>query len=342
MNHSPDVELNELYVNSSRSRAIKGTIHLVLMLGLSSLLYFLGVARILFLTPIMIYSINRKRGSEILASALEFVLISAVEAVGIFTDSSVPDVIRIPLYIVNLAIPLTLLVSGVIWINSSREKLVEARVTYAMLPLLTLCVAFCIWAVFDRALLAEVYTYYENVFAEMLSPVLGVFEGLEFSSGMFYLIVLSLASLILPGYLLAVCVSSHVYECVKHSKENSWEEKVASFDLHPNMIWGFLIPWAVVLLSYFISVPVYASVIILNLAFSATILYVGQGFIVLFCRLRKRFPNLKSLTLLAITFIVLTVAPGVNIVCLLCLLILGLLENFFDMKKIGVKNEDYS
>ena len=109
------------------------------------------------------------------------------------------------------------------------------------------------------------------------------------------------------------------------------------------MVWGFIVSLAIILLFHFVSAPIALEVIIINIGLLFGVLYSIQGFAVLFSWLRRSMDRLKSMSLFIVLFIVSTVIPGLNFIVLLGLPLLGLLESFFDLKKIGEKkNEDYS
>ena len=114
------------------------------------------------------------------------------------------------------------------------------------------------------------------------------------------------------------------------------------FSYPGDAVWGFIVSWALVLLLRFVSVPVAVPVIALNVAGIWTVLYAIQGFTVVFARVRKHSRNVRSMTVFIIVLFAGTLIPGINFIVVLGLPLIGVLETFFDLKKLGVENEDHS
>ena len=173
----------------------------------------------------------------------------------------------------------------------------------------------------------------ENAFEALLSPFINVGAmGEEFWSVFCTTILLIVVSMIIPVVLCFVCVTCFSYESVLHSRESDWEERVARLELDGRAIWIFLALWLLVLLSRFISIPTIAGIALFNVTLSFTVVYAIQGFSVLYYKLCKR-RRFKSYTLFLILLAIALLAPGVNIIVVLGLPLVGVLETFFELRK---------
>lgn len=313
----------------------------VVLLVLSLILYSLSLSSFFCVAPLMLFSAKygKTKGSMFIALGfLAISLTSILKIIPLGISSFTFVEIAMMLYI-----PLSLSAAGIIWLHTKGMKFIK-RLFLSILPSVALILIFVVLFVVDRALFDEIVSTYKNAFVDMLKPIFDqigmAVEDYEF---IFTVFMLSFCSLILPSVLTAVCANCFIYETVLHSKEREWEDRVSAIEFNPNYVWAFIIAWGLVLLSFFISMPTPVLVVVMNLAISLAVLYSIQGFAVLYTWLRRSMERLKSMTLFIVLFIFATVIPGLNFIILLGLPILGLLESFFDMKKIGErKNEDHS
>lgn len=310
----------------------------VILLGVSTLLYFLNITIVVFVSPLLIYSVlSNKRGSVILIS-IETLIVVVSE---ILSNISLLNLGPVGWVLVSLIlfVPLSLLAAGLVWLGTERFNSVK-RVVLSILPSLLFISVYLVLFIADRALFLEVYSHLENAFAESIVPLLSMVFNRVNTAVVFRAFLMTILSLILPILLSAVCATFFIYESARHSKEISYDDRVADFELNINFIWIFILSWALLLVFYFISAPVVLEVLTINIALSSLFVYMAEGFTVLYSWIRKRVPRLRSMTLFIIVFLVCMLIPGLNIVILLVLPILGLLENFFDLKKKGARNED--
>ena len=111
----------------------------------------------------------------------------------------------------------------------------------------------------------------------------------------------------------------------------------------PGLDVGFFIAsWALVLLLRFVSVPLLLEIAALNLATVWAVIYAIEGFSVIFAHIRKRWEHVRSMTVLILLIVIGLFVPGINLIVLIGLPLLGVFETFFDLKRIGAGNEDYS
>ncbi len=312
----------------------------IVCLLLSTLMYKLSLSTFLFASPLMLYKVKHSRKKAMLLIGLEALIVLSLELITNWKafDSN----ISVAVFIIGLIMPMSLLVAGATWLYTDKQKL-EARIFLSLIPIFAVAVVSLVWFAVDRTLFNSLYEYYENAFAGNLGDLLGkLFTGID-SDVIFSALSSAILSLIFPGFTLAVCATSFIYETGLHSREDDWENRVQRFEFPADFVWFFIASLALLLLSYFVSaVPLWLMVLIMNATGLFTVFYAIQGFTVIYSFFKKRMKNLKSMTLFIILFIIALVVPGINFIVVFGLPLLGLLESFFDLKKLGVKNEDYS
>lgn len=309
-------------------------------LFLSTLMYELNLSTFLFAAPLMIFAIRHKKNRSMVLFGLEALIVILVE---VFTHfNSLNDSIKLLALVFSLAIPLSLLAAGAIWLYTEKHTLL-VRIILSLLPVCVISGLLLVFYAVDVTLFDGLYDYYKNAFATSLGELLGKVLGDIDYEVLFSIIASCFLSLVLPFLTLAVCATSFIYETGLHSRESDWEDRVAGYEFPTDFVWTFIVSLALLLLFHFVSiVPLAVMVVIMNLTGLFTVLYSIQGFTVVYARLRRKMVNLKSMTLFIILFIVALVVPGINFIVIFGLPLLGLLESFFDLKKLGVKNEDHS
>lgn len=319
---------------TSRKFDLRFLLDIIVVLILSMVLYNLGVSSLLYLAPLLVFAARygKKNGTIIIVLAL--ILCFSMEAIEVFSSGiGKTSIFELALL---MYIPMSLSAAGILWIFTNRMRLVP-RLLLSLLPAILFAIAFSVLLFVDRALFEELYAQYKDAFVALLAPI---FESFEIKFDMdfaFLLFLVSAGSMILPTAMAAICANCFIYETVLHSRESNWEDKVRGIEFSPNMVWGFIASIALILLFYFISAPIALEVVVVNIAFLFAVLYSVQGFAVLFSWLGRSMERMKSMSLFIVLFIIATVVPGINFIVLLILPLLGLLESFFDLKKIGEK-----
>lgn len=319
----------------------KGSIKEALILLLAStVLYQLGLSVLVYIAPLMTYAVKHGKLKAALLMLVELLVISGIELIkgGVPEIGNTQSLISFALC---LYFPLSLSAAGIVWLYASGKRVVQ-RIVLSLIPFVVISAIYIVPFAVDRALLAETYSLYNDAFASLVGPIMEPLVG-EFDwSIMFTTVMLTIFSILLPTMAVAVCATCFIYETAKHSKESGWEERVRRFSFGSNAIWFLIGAWALVLLNYFISTPAYVPVILLNIALTSVVLFACEGFSVLYVNVWKKRHEVKSMQLFLVLVIIAMLIPGLNILIIFGLPLMGVLESFFDMKKIGVTNEDYS
>ena len=310
----------------------------VLLLAASLVLYRMDLAMLVFPAPLLLFSIHGGRKAASLLVAAGFVLAVITDLVAVGVPSGRESMV---FFLISMFIPLSLSAAGIIWLGTEGRGLLP-RLFLTMAPALVFAAVLAVFIGTDRALLESIISLFQDAFAAMLSPVMSaVFPGLDVGF-IAYVALLAAASLIFPVLLCGICAGCFIFESVLHSRESMWEEKVMRFEYPSNAVWGFIASWALVLLLRFVSVPMLLEIAALNLATVWAVIYAIEGFSVIFAHIRKRWEHVRSMTVLILLMVIGLFVPGINLIILIGLPLLGVFETFFDLKRIGAGNEDYS
>ena len=312
----------------------------LILLIVSWMMFNLELFSILYIAPLLLYAVNHgvRKGTALVLVDLAAIIISDIFLI----DGSVTTKLGFAFLLIDLYIPLSLSAAGIIWLRTRGERRLLRRLFLVLLPSIVLLVPYAAFILSDRALSAGIYSAYGNVFAAIMGPLLGLVAPSVDIKAFTDLILITVMSLLFPVLLCGICASCFIYETALHSRESGWEGTVMGFSFPQDAIWGFIASWALVLILRFVSAPLLLEIAVLNIASVWTVLYAIQGFTVVFARVRRRHGSMRSMTLLVIMLVLGLLVPGINFLILIGVPLLGVLENFFDLKKIGVENEDHS
>ena len=234
--------------------------------------------------------------------------------------------------LMNLYIPVSLLAAGMIWTCTKGRK-TDGRLILSFIPSLAIVLFCAVVLSTDRALFTSVYNGYRDAFVPVIEEMFQSI-GVSVDEEMFFLVIMSAASLMMfPLVVGAACVSLFLFESVVHSREGDWDEKLYSIEFSEPLIWVLIAFLVITLLSRFISVPSVIFILSTSMLLALLILYGVQGFSVLYYWINIKERRMKSNTLFIILLITGLFIPGLNFVVLIGLPLVGILENFFDLKK---------
>lgn len=302
-----------------RDAVITLAISLVMMLS-SFLTLFIAL-------PLLGFSTRHTKKDSLIVFGLECVFITAYSLWQMYGSSYYPFMVLLDLFF-----PLSLSAAGIIW-TCTKGRRVDGRLLLSFLPSLLMVLAVSIILCADRALFRDIYSAYEDAFVPYLESI---FEsvGLSVDVKSVFLVMISLASVVMfPLVVGATCVVLFISERVSHSREGDWDEKLSALEFSPALIWPLIILLAVSLVSRFVSVPTVVYLLSMSGTTAFLILYGVQGFTVLLVWIRRGFPEFGSMKLFVILALTGLLIPGLNIIVLTGVPFIGILENFFDLKK---------
>ena len=314
--------MNEGLINKSPNGVL---IKAFVSVAMSLILLSLEFTSLLFTLPLLAFVANCRREDGIkvfLPTALILILRSVYYSWGLE---------NIGLWIgIDLYVPLSLLVAGFIW-PASKGRL-EKRLFLSLLPTLiaTILIGFVFFV--DRALFSTFYESMKDAFAAVME---GAFASLGIEADMDFLFLMvstTVGVFAFPTIVATACVSFFYYESRRHSRETALDDVVVAIELNTNLVWFLILFLALFMLGRFLSMPLVLSMAFLSLVITMLLVYSIQGFSVLMAWLKNGGVNMKSTTLFIVLLIISLIMPGFNIVVLFGLPILGLIENFFNIK----------
>ena len=277
--------------------------------------------------PLLSFSSRHTRKESLIVFFLECVFITAHGFWEMYGSDYYLFMVLLDLYF-----PLSLSAAGIIW-TCTRGKRVEGRLLLSFLPSVLMVVTAAVILCADRALFTDLYSAYEDAFVPYLENIFSN-VGLSVDVETVFLVMISLASVIMfPLVVGATCVVLFISEHALHSREGDWDGKLAELEFSTGLIWPVIILLCIFLISHLISVPTVVYLLSMSFLTAFLILYGVQGFSVVLTWIRRGFPDFGSVKLFVILSLTGLVIPGLNIIVLLGLPMIGILENFFDLKK---------
>ena len=278
--------------------------------------------------PLLGFSARHSRRNTLLVFLIDAVIFTVHAMYEMKGSAYYPLMVLMDLYI-----PLSLSAAGMIWTVTKGRK-ADVRLTLASLPafciILFVAVVFCA----DGALFEAVYNGYRDAFVPVIEELFDSLGVSGVDTEMFFLVLITAASVVmLPLVTGAGCASFFIHESVMHSREGGWNEKLDNMEFSQKLIWLLIVSLFIFLLSRFVSVPDVVFILSMSVLTSVLIIYGAEGYTVLFSWIRRGIPNFRSTTLFVLLVVTGLFIPGLNLFVLIVVPVLGILENFFDLKK---------
>ena len=232
--------------------------------------------------------------------------------------------------VIGLFIPFSLLSASVLWVKEEGQSVIK-RWFITILPSLVCFVAIVIWLSLNPTLTTELVENFRQVFELMWNEMLQQL-GINLTS-FFDVVMLVLVNIFLPLTVLIISVVSFVATASLKAHDPSFNDSVANFSISERGIWPLLSSWTLVLLGKFVSYPLAVSTLVIAFACISTFVYTFEGFTILYYYRKKNRPLSKAINMFFALTVISLFLPGVNIVLVFILSILGILETWFTLKK---------
>lgn len=328
----------------ARNRLIRDSLVMVVV---SLLLYRLTLTNILFTIPLLLLAPRfEDRKMALLPVAAVFLLVVGGE---LFSVRKALGMATTPLILsIGLFIPVALLVAAAVWI--------WLRDTRSLFRYLASCVfvvvagiGLAVWLQSGSETVAKVAELYSNTFKALFStfmpttPALIPTEdvaqvaadatilGVD-ANVLFALCMQVVYHMFVPMCMALIGVSALLSECMLHRQDESWQQRVANWRMPENTIWVFLGAWTLVLVNMLLSLPSAVSAFAMNLALAVSLLYTVQGLSIMIFLIRKRNP-LFTVTRAVVFMILCLMLPGLNVLVVLVLPLMGALETWITFRK---------
>ncbi len=224
----------------------------------------------------------------------------------------------------SLYLPVCTITGTAIWSVISRKSRAGLRkFFYSSLPVVVLGLGLAVWFSSEAA----------SSTRELLkSSMLTIFSEENLGFSMESVVELSLALLnivFVPMGMLVVGVPILIGELIMYRRDEAWLFDFAFMKLPDVFLGVFFGSWALALASSLISaIPMVLYCVAWNVALAMTVLYAIQGLSILVARFRRTSAYF-SVGKIVLMVLILCLLPGVNLICLVGLPVLGILETWF-------------
>lgn len=234
-------------------------------------------------------------------------------------------------FFIVLYLPINLLIGSAIWILLKEHKSLN-RLFFASAFAAISGLALVIWLSSDSASAVATEKVYREVVNATLPAMLGTQAPLGINSNsVFDAVVRVLKIAFLPLFVGQFGLSVLISEQMISRGDEKFQNRLASFALNENYVWPFLISWTLVLFTLLIKVEI-LEVLAWNSALTLSLLYLVQGMAIISYLIRKKNPRINA-TRVYILSTLLMVMPGVNVVVLAALPILGVSQTWINLRK---------
>lgn len=302
----------------------------VLAVGLSFLMYWIAASSTLFIIPLLFFAPRiRPNRWALLPVALVACMLLAHQLIGY--GGALKETSVIGALLIGLYMPISLLMGTALWIAlEQRRMLVRLLTASATAAVFGFALSFWFFSKSPSAAATE------QLFRNLVQAVIPGFFGGQVPMGMdedtlFEAIVLVLRLGFLPLFMGQFGLSVMISELLIHRSEWSFQDRMASWKLPENAIWVFLGSWTVVLAGLVIDMQMLSG-IAWNVALAMTLLYMVQGMSILAALVRKRNPGATA-TRIFLFSVLLVLLPGVNVIPLMALPLLGVSETWIRYRK---------
>lgn len=225
---------------------------------------------------------------------------------------------------VSLYLPVCTVVGTATWAAVSRKSKAGMRKFFlTCIPLVVLALALAVWFSSDSA--ASTKDILKQAMLSVFSE-----ESLGYNFESVVDLALSFLSIsFLPMGMLIVGIPVLISELMLYRYNEAWQYDFAFMKLPDPFVWGFFGFWVLALTSSLVSaIPLVIYCIAWNVSLGLTVLFAIQGLSILVARFRRTSAYF-SVGKIVFLVLLLCFLPGINLVCIVGLPVLGVLETWF-------------
>lgn len=304
----------------------------VLAVVISIVLYRIAASSTLFIVPLLFFAPQFKSYRLALVPVgVVTVMILGSQLIGL--GGVLQDVSVFGALLVGFYIPLSLLAGAGIWIMLYTERILK-KLLFSSGFAAIFGFGLVVWLSGDSESALATAHIYREIVAAVVPSIFGGQLPLGMNTDALFQTVSSLMSLaFLPIFVGQFGFSVFISNLLIYRTEWSYQERMAKWRLPENTVWVFLGSWAIVLVTILVDMPMVESVA-WNIALSSSLLYLVQGISILAFLVRKRNPGATTTRIFFLSFI-LVMLPGVNVIPLIGLPLLGVSETWVRYRKIA-------
>ncbi len=285
----------------------------------------LSIGSILMTVPVLL-ACGSVRRSDVKATAFGAMLL-AVVVWSLIQSREILGTEYWPVIFTGLYIPVSMVVGSAVWaLTAGRSGSLMRRFFWASIPVFVLGLLLSLYFSMDasqtiREVLAESVMYYfqaDTVGIDMGPIVLAIVNSL-----MLFFAPMGVLLLALP-----VVVS----DINLNRFDEQWQYDFANMKLPDHYVWMLLLSWALSLLCVWVkTIPAWVMALSWNTALSMTVLYMVVGISILVAFARRRTAAITA-GRIVFTVCLVCVIPGLNVVALIGLPVLGILETWIHLR----------
>lgn len=237
------------------------------------------------------------------------------------------------LFSITLFIPIVLLVASAVWITLEGYSTLHRYLASSLFGVVASMAMVIYFSRATPALLRIDELYYET-FATLFGQ--GSTSGVaEVAMRKLYrTAVMSTGAMLAPLCMVLVGFNSFMaLSWTMRQSEGSFSATVARWKVSERLLWPFLGAWTVVLLLMVTKAPYLPRALALQVALSIGVLYAVQGVAIIVHLLQRRGIVVRTSKLVTYLFLLAFVVPGLNVLVIFALPLLGVTESWFTYRR---------
>lgn len=299
--------------------------NLILAVVLGVILSGFTLGNLLMTVPILMVCPKIKRTSVKMSAFAAVLLGAAVWTV--IQNRSLLGTEYWPVLFVGVYMPAVQVTGSAAWTaGSAYSRAAMRRLFWASIPVFVIGAALSVYFSVPAS---------ENVRNAFAETILYLFPSDSLSvdvSSVVHSAVNSMMRFFAPGGVLMLCIPIVISDISLYKYDEDWQYDFANMKLPEQFVWLFFASWAIALVCHLVSaVPAWITALSWNLALTLTVLYLTAGVSIAYAFVRKRT---AVITAGRVVFLIvfLCLIPGINMIVLPALPLLGVLETWVRLR----------
>ena len=304
---------------------------LLVAVGVSYVLSRLMVGNFLFTIPLMVLAPKfSDRKGELLPVILVGALILLTELIR-SRDALSSEEGRI-LLVIGLFIPSVLLVAAAVWIALAKQRTVYRYLASCLFGVVA-SFTVVIWFSRPTETLMRVNSAMYETFRLILGQATGTTDTVfpmadDAIRSVYNMSVLTIGAVLAPLCMALVGFASFLAMSYQARFDSSFSLRVSAWKVPDFLIWIFLASWTFALLLILAKAGYLVRALALQVALGSTVLYAVQGMSIVTHFMLRKGVAVNTMKLVTTTFLLVFLIPGVNLLVVFVLPLLGVTETW--------------
>ena len=301
--------------------------------GVSFVLSRFMLGNFLFTIPLMVlapkFSDRRHALIPVAAVALLTMIVSLFQARGALADPAGRLLLGIGLFI-----PFVLLVASAVWIYLDDQRTMVRYLASASFGVVA-SIVLVIWLSSGSETVAKVDAIMLESFNALFALVDGTSSTLSVRDleTVYHLSVMVAGSVLVPFCMGLVGLASFLAMSYLGRNDENFSKRVTRWSIPYDALWVFLGSWTVVLFLMVFKGPFLGRALALNVALGSSVFYAVQGMAIVMHFVRRKGLPISGGRLMISLFLIAFLVPGLNILVVFLLPLLGVLETWIVFRK---------